>query len=141
MDNAPTATGARCTGLTKAGDPCRMRPLAGSASCWNHSQGLEDTRTAHRREAGRLRASQRALDAEKTAAMAKLGVTSLPDLSTVQKVQAYLVSIAARVEAGTLTPRQASALTAVVRLSKDMLALETDIKLLEELEQAKKGRR
>jgi hypothetical protein len=32
-------------------------------------------------------------------------------------------------------------LIAVVRLSKDMLALETDIKLLEELEQGKKGKR
>jgi hypothetical protein len=117
-----------------------MRPTA-AGRCANHEPSLAEEQSAHRREGGKLRASQRALAAEKVAAIARLGVDTLPDLSTVHKVQAYLVSIAARVEAGILTPRQATALTAVVRLSKDMLALETDIKLLEELEQAKKGKR
>ena len=130
----------RCGAPKLDGTPCRMRPTS-TGRCTNHESSLAEAQALTRKQGGQLRASQRALAAEKVAAIARLGVDALPDLSSVQKVQAYLVSIAARVEAGTLTPRQASALTAVVRLSKDMLALETDIKLLEELEQAKKRSR
>jgi hypothetical protein len=128
-----------CQAQNRAGQPCR-RPASTGGWCAAHDPTKTEERAALGRTAGQASGALRSLEAEKRA-IARLGVDTLPDLSTVQKVQAYLVSIAARVEAGALTPRQASALTAVVRLSKDMLALETDIKLLEELEQAKKGKR
>jgi hypothetical protein len=129
-----------CQAQNRAGQPCR-RPASPGGWCTAHDPAKGEERAALGRIAGQASGALRSLAAEKHAAIARLGVDTLPDLSTVQKVQAYLVSIAARVEAGTMTPRQASALTAVVRLSKDMLALETDIKLLEELEAAKKGQR
>lgn len=129
-----------CRAQNRAGQPCR-RPASQGGWCTAHDPGKAEERTALGRTAGKASGALRSLAAEKHAAIARLGVDTLPDLSTVQKVQAYLVSIAARVESGALTPKQATALAAVVRLSKDMLALETDIKLLEELEAAKKGKR
>ncbi len=133
----PTPT---CQAHNKAGHPCR-RPASTGGYCLAHDPEKAAERAAIGRTAGQASGALRLLAREKVAAIARLGVDTLPDLSTVEKVQAYLVSIAARVEAGSLTPRQATALMGVVRMAKDMLALETDIKLLDALEQTKKGAR
>jgi hypothetical protein len=133
----PTTT---CRAHSKAGSPCR-RPASPGGWCTAHDPAKGQERAALGRQAGQASGALRSLAAEKVAAIARLGVDTLPDLSSVQAVQAYLVSVAARVESGALTTKQGTALAGLVRLSKDMLALETDIKLLEELEQAKKRSR
>jgi len=125
-----------CQAHNKAGQPCRRAASTGGY-CLAHDPEKAAERAAIGRTAGQASGALRTLARQKTMALARLGVDSLPDLGSVEAVQTYLVSIAARVESGALTPRQASALTAVVRLSKDMLALETDIKLLDALEQTK----
>jgi hypothetical protein len=91
-----------CQAQNRPGQPCR-RPASPGGWCTAHDPPKAEERTALGRTAGRASGALRSLAAEKVAAIARLGVDTLPDLSTVQKVQAYLVSIAARVEAGTLT--------------------------------------
>ncbi|MEX2222667.1 MAG: hypothetical protein WEG40_12800 [Candidatus Rokuibacteriota bacterium] len=68
--------------------------------------------------------------------MVKLGVDApLPSLASVDECRTFLVGVARGVLAHELSPAAANALTSIVRASKELLALETDIRLAEQLDQ------
>jgi hypothetical protein len=67
--------------------------------------------------------------------VARLGIDELlPDLADVERVQTYITSVAVRVENRTLSPQHGNTLATLIRLSKDMISLKTEIALLEKLE-------
>lgn len=53
-------TVAICRGITRAGKPCRARPLAGSTWCVNHSPDITDAQRAEWRARGGTQSSNRA---------------------------------------------------------------------------------
>ncbi len=123
----------RCLGSTKTNKPCRMQPT-GSGYCLNHQPGRDAERHANRSKAGKLARAREALQRAKQDAMVELGIEGeLPDLETVESCQAYIASVAARVESRAISPQQANALAGLVRLSKDLIGLSVDVKLAERL--------
>jgi hypothetical protein len=58
----------------------------------------------------------------------------LPTLDSVEAIGLYLAGVAARIEAGQLTPAQGNTLVAVVKQSAALLGLSIDVKLAERLD-------
>jgi hypothetical protein len=124
---------ASCPAFTRAGQPCRMRPTAATGRCMAHSD-LEANRARGGR-GGTLKAAHAALAAQKAALIEKYGLQAeLPTLDSVEALGAYLASVAARIEAGKLTPAQGNTLTAIVKQSAALLGLSLDIRLAEQLD-------
>jgi hypothetical protein len=59
----------------------------------------------------------------------------------VDACRGFLVGVAGKVLNRELSPAAANALTGIVRASKELLALETDIRLAEQLEGLERGER
>jgi hypothetical protein len=122
-----------CPATTLAGKPCRMRPTAATGRCMAHSD-LEANRARGGR-GGTLKAAHAALAAQKAAMIERYGLQAeLPTLDSVEAMGLYLMGVAARIEAGQLTPAQGNTLVAVVKQSAALLGLSIDVKLAERLE-------
>jgi hypothetical protein len=124
---------ASCPATTRAGNPCRMRPTAATGRCIAHSD-LEANRARGGR-GGTLKAAHAALARQRAAMIERYGLQAeLPTLDSVEAMGLYLAGVAARIEAGQLTPAQGNTLVAVVKQSAALLGLSLDIKLAEQLE-------
>lgn len=133
-----------CVDTTKVGRPCRARPVAGSTRCLSHAPERASVRAEQRRKGGQLVQARRALAKAKSDAIAKFGIeTPLPTLDSVDSARDFLVGVAGKVLKHEISPAAGNCLVAVVRASKELLALETDIKLAEQLDALDdvKGRR
>ena len=129
----PLQPAASCPALTLAGNPCRMRPTAATGRCMAHSDAAVSKARSSR--GGSLKAAHAALAAQKAAMIERYGLQAeLPTLDSVEAMGLYLAGMAARIEAGKLTPAQGNTLTAIVKQSAALLGLSLDIKLAEQLE-------
>jgi len=138
MSDVEVITG--CPTPTRGGGVCKMRPTS-SGYCLNHEPSRAEARQAERSRGGKLARARQALAKAKSEAIAKLGVDEeLPDLADVERCQRYLVTVAQRVESRALSPMQANSLVGIVKLSKDLLGLQLDIKLAERLEELERQR-
>jgi hypothetical protein len=128
-----------CPALTLAGQPCRMRPTAATGRCMAHSDAAVSKARSSR--GGSLKAAHAALAAQKAALVERYGLQAeLPTLDSVEAMGLYLAGVAARIEAGQLTPAQGNTLTAIVKQSAALLGLSLDIKLAEQLDVMDGGR-
>ena len=124
---------ASCPATTLAGEPCRMRPTAATGRCMAHSD-LEANRARGGR-GGTLKAAHAALARQRAEMIERYGLQAeLPTLDSVEAMGLYLAGVAARIEAGQLTPAQGNTLVAVVKQSAALLGLSIDVKLAERLE-------
>lgn len=126
----------QCRSLTKTGKPCRMRPLA-SGVCWTHTRDPEviEARQNARRKGGSLMQARKALAKAKHDTIAKFGITEpLPSLDSVESARVFLVGVAGKVLKREISPAAGNCLASILRASKELLALETDIKLAEQLD-------
>jgi hypothetical protein len=128
-------TAGHCTAMTAAGTPCRAYAMSEKAFCLTHDPEREATRTLQRRKGGSVRQAQKALAKARIDALAKFGITEpIPDLDDIEACRRFLLAIAGKVLQGSISPAAANALSTIVRVSKELLSLEVDVKLAEQLD-------
>lgn len=103
----------RCTGARKDGRPCGA-PAYGHPLCVQHRSSLEDRRrwaiqgasVTHRRQLVKKLAEAGEIDK----------ALNLPDLSTSEKVEAFIARLVAEVHAGLLPPSLANSITSLLQV-------------------------
>jgi hypothetical protein len=130
----PTNTAGHCPGVTKAGAPCQMKPTA-DGWCMQHSPHRVEQRQASTKKGGSVRQAQKALVRARQEAIEKFGITEpIPDMADIEACRHFLVAVAGKVLQGSLSPAAANALSTIVRVSKELLSLEVDVKLAAQLD-------
>jgi len=104
-----------CTATTKAGTPCRARPMAGASTCFLHGPDAQAARARGGRAKGKHQAGT-----EPTAEAP--GAQWAPDLPTGPKIVKSMDQAAKALAAGTMSATAVSSLAALGRLALATLA-------------------
>ena len=122
-------TAATCHGITRAGERCRARPLAGSTYCVNHSPDITDAQR-------RAWAAQGGVNSSTKARARK----QLPgEAMESDELTAWLAVVFRRLVKGDLEPQIA---TATANLARTMIAVRESVEIetrLDALEKAVEG--
>jgi hypothetical protein len=125
----------QCSATTKTGEPCRMAPTA-DGLCFAHSPAHAANRKAASGRGGSLATARKKLDRARADAIEKFKIVApIPNLHDIDACRAFLVKVAQMVLQGSITPAAANSLSTIVRVSKELLATEIDVKLAEKLEE------
>lgn len=116
----------KCSSITKAGKPCKGKPLPGRPYCMTHDPEQAERRLEGNRKGGEARANARRAAKQWAAIGEQMDPENLPAI-----LRACMLSV----RAGTLEPSQASAIANLAKTSVSItneLELEERIKALEE---------
>lgn len=117
----------KCSGITKAGKPCRGVPVHGSQWCMSHNPDMQSQQSENRRRGGEARSNARRAIRQWAEFGKELGNEDLPSII---KSSMYAVKI------GELEPAQAQAIAALARTANQLTAdLELEARI-QELEKA-----
>lgn len=103
----------KCSGITKAGKPCRGVPVYGSQWCMTHHPDLQERQAENRRAGGSARSDARRAAKAWTSIGQEIGNDDLP---------AILRSCMVAVRDGTMEPGQANAIAALAKASVQIVA-------------------
>lgn len=121
----------KCSGITKAGKPCRGVPVHGSQWCMTHHPDLQERQADNRRKGGTARSDARRAAKQWAALGKELGDDDLPSI---------LKSCMFAVKAGKMTPGEANAIATLARTSVQVtgdLDLMARVDALERIMQGK----
>jgi hypothetical protein len=125
MAELPPTDRKRCDALRKDGSPCQAPALTDDQFCWAHSAATEERRDAARRSGGTNSAKSVRLR----------GLVPPRLLSVFDALEVAL----AEVHAGTLDPRQATAMAAIARAMVSVLTAGEIEQRVRDIEQKQSG--